>query len=163
MDRGPLALFGAIVAVGLGPALWLGVQFGGVEQAPVRNQPAVIEQQPAGREVFGGTGAGGATSTQENHEVKTVPHRKAEPVTRTPSRKPSPSPSPSAEPETSEPTSPGTSTDPQQPSDPVSHPSDPTTSDDPSVPPDPPTGGDDSEDHGEHDDEQGGIIAEGYR
>lgn len=28
MERGPTALFGAIVAVGLGPALWLGAQFG---------------------------------------------------------------------------------------------------------------------------------------
>ncbi|NMO55540.1 hypothetical protein HH310_30690 [Actinoplanes sp. TBRC 11911] len=141
MERGPVALFGAIVAVGLGPALWLGVQFGAVEQPPINHQPAVIQQKPAGTELFGGTGAGQPTNTPEDHEIRTTPHRNADPVTRTPSRKPTPSPSPSAEPEPSKSSSPssGTSTDP---SDPVSHPAgdDPTdpSNGDTSVPPDPP-------------------------
>jgi hypothetical protein len=164
MERGPVALFGAIVAVGLGPALWLGVQFGAVEQPPVNHQPAVIQQKPASTELFGGSGAGQPTSTPEDHEVRTTPHRNADPVTRTPSRKPTPSPSPSAEPEPSKPSSPTSS----EPSDPVSHPAgeDPTdpTNEDPSVPPDPPENSDAPSDHSGSDDEQGGgSIVAGHR
>jgi len=40
VDRGPVALFGAIVAVGLGPALWLGAQFGTATAVPAR--PATV-------------------------------------------------------------------------------------------------------------------------
>ena len=40
MERGPMALFGAIVAVGLGPALWLGAQFGNIAVSP-STPPAV--------------------------------------------------------------------------------------------------------------------------
>jgi hypothetical protein len=180
MERGPLALFGAIVAVGVGPALWLGVQFGGVQQAPVNNRPAVIEQKPVGTELFGGSGAGGTTSTPENHEVKSVPHRNAEPITKTPARKKSSSPSASAEPSKS--ASPSTSPEPSSSGgQPGGQPSDPPTSDDPSIPPDPPTGDDgsgdqgdqgdhgdqgDQSDHGDHDDhgdheQEGRIMAEG--
>lgn len=39
MKRGPMALFGAIIAVGLGPAMWLGAQFG---QATGPTAPPVI-------------------------------------------------------------------------------------------------------------------------
>lgn len=161
MERGPVALFGAIVAVGLGPALWLGVQFGAVEQPPINNQPAVIQQKPAGTELFGGTGAGQTTSTPEDHEIRTTPHRNADPVTRAPSRKPTPSPSPSAEPEPSKSSSPTTSTDP---SDPASQPAseDPTdpSNGDPSVPPDPPENSDAPSDHGgDNEGEQGSIVA----
>lgn len=176
MERGPLALFGAIVAVGLGPALWLGVQFGSVEQKPVNNRPEVIQQTPGGTELLGGTGAGEATSTPDDHEVKTTPRRNGEPITRTPSRKPSVSPSPSAKPEPgpSTPASPDPSTGPSSPaSDPGGHdPSDPAPGDDP-TPPDPPTGshgpgnnnGDNGDDNGDNsgdngdDGELGSIIA----
>jgi hypothetical protein len=180
MERGPLALFGAIVAVGVGPALWLGVQFGGAREAPVNDRPAVIQQEPVGTELFGGSGAGGTTSTPDNHEVKSVPHRNAEPITKTPKRKPSSSPSPSAEPKPSKSASPSTSPEPSstgsQPGEqPGGEPSDPSTSDDPSVPPDPPTGDDgsgdqgdhqdhgDTDDHGDHGDheQEGRIMAEG--
>src|SRR6478672_10849061 len=55
MDRGPAALFGAIVAVGLGPAMWLGVRLGAVETAPVR--PPVVSEHTAGSEqLVGGSG-----------------------------------------------------------------------------------------------------------
>src|SRR3954470_19389824 len=57
MDRGPAALFGAIVAVGLGPAMWLGVRLGAVDFAPVR--PPVVSEHTAGPEkLVGGAGAG---------------------------------------------------------------------------------------------------------
>jgi len=52
MERGPLALFGAIIAVGLGPAMWLGAQFGNVAVTPDR-PPAVTVQQDS----RGGVGA----------------------------------------------------------------------------------------------------------
>ena len=46
MERGPLALFGAIVAVGVGPALWMGVQLGAVQgNSPAR--PPVVREQDA--------------------------------------------------------------------------------------------------------------------
>src|SRR4051812_34910252 len=57
MDRGPAALFGAIVAVGLGPAMWLGVRLGAADAAPVR--PPVVGEHTAGPEqLVGGSGAG---------------------------------------------------------------------------------------------------------
>ncbi|WP_430783057.1 hypothetical protein [Actinoplanes sp. G11-F43] len=57
-QRGPLALFGAIVAVGVGPALWLGAQLGAVDLAPGQ-RPAPIDGQFPGVDMnFGGAGAG---------------------------------------------------------------------------------------------------------
>ena len=55
MERGPLALFGAIVAVGLGPALWLGAQFGNLDLTPTTppGLTSVTNQEP----VPGGVGA----------------------------------------------------------------------------------------------------------
>lgn len=62
MERGPMALFGAIIAVGLGPALWLGAQIGAVNLAPNERPSSVGEQFPdndTGVELdFGGAGAG---------------------------------------------------------------------------------------------------------
>ncbi|MBB2948024.1 hypothetical protein FB565_007795 [Actinoplanes lutulentus] len=59
MERGPLTLFGAIVSVGLGPALWLGAQLGTVNVAPnERPAPVGEEQYPATDMDFGGVGAG---------------------------------------------------------------------------------------------------------
>ena len=98
MDRGPLALFGAIVAVGLGPALWMGVQLGGVRpDSPVR-PPVVSEQgaaEKAGQDVLGGTGAGEEADTSP----ATEPRANVVPLTTSPSA--SPSPSVSSEPEPS--------------------------------------------------------------
>jgi len=42
MERGPVALFGAIVAVGLGPALWVGAQIGQVPVAPPLPSTSVV-------------------------------------------------------------------------------------------------------------------------
>ncbi|WP_436522997.1 hypothetical protein [Actinoplanes sp. HUAS TT8] len=63
MERGPMALFGAIVAVGLGPALWLGAQLSD-DDVPVGTPPATIrEQLPAAQTDQGGFGAGSEDST----------------------------------------------------------------------------------------------------
>lgn len=58
MDRGPLALFGAIIAVGVGPALWLGAQLGTADLAPGQRPAPVDEQFPGVDMDFGGAGAG---------------------------------------------------------------------------------------------------------
>jgi hypothetical protein len=71
MDRGPAALFGAIVAVGLGPAMWLGVRLGAVDIAPVR--PPVVGEHTAGPEqLVGGSGAGDSPLGEAT--VKARPH-----------------------------------------------------------------------------------------
>jgi hypothetical protein len=54
MERGPVALFGTIVALGLGPAMWLGAQFGATDITPVRPPAITVDQVPAP----GGVGAG---------------------------------------------------------------------------------------------------------
>lgn len=63
MERGPLALFGAIVAIGIGPALWLGAQIGTLELAPPVAPANVGEQAPGtGTQLdIGGVGAGDGT------------------------------------------------------------------------------------------------------
>src|SRR3954468_14274200 len=53
MERGPVALFGAIVAVGLGPALGVGAQIGQVPVAPPLPSTSVVggdtARAPGGR------------------------------------------------------------------------------------------------------------------
>jgi hypothetical protein len=73
MERGPLALFGAIVAVGLGPAMWLGAQFGHVTGTP-SNPPAVTVQQDQGR------GGVGAAAPDQPDVIKTKPKSNVEPL-----------------------------------------------------------------------------------
>lgn len=80
MERGPLTLFGAIVAVGVGPALWLGAQLGTVDVAPDQRPSTVGEQYPAADMDFGGVGAG---ETPEQTDVLRV--ESGDPVTVTPS------------------------------------------------------------------------------
>ncbi|BAL86243.1 hypothetical protein AMIS_10230 [Actinoplanes missouriensis 431] len=59
MARGPSTLFGAIVAVGVGPALWLGAQLGTADVAPNERPSTVVgEQGPESDIDFGGVGAG---------------------------------------------------------------------------------------------------------
>ncbi|WP_229073066.1 hypothetical protein [Actinoplanes sp. DH11] len=58
MERGPLTLFGAIVAFGLGPSMWLGAQLGTVNIAPNERPSTVGEQYPESDRDFGGVGAG---------------------------------------------------------------------------------------------------------
>ncbi|HET9516498.1 MAG TPA: hypothetical protein VFO77_02100 [Actinoplanes sp.] len=53
MRRGPMALFWAILGVGLGPALWLGAQLG---EVPPRQPPALVVIDQA--RVPAGVGAG---------------------------------------------------------------------------------------------------------
>jgi hypothetical protein len=54
-----MALFGAIVAVGLGPAMWLGAQFGNAIETPVKPAAVTSEHSPAARPADkGGEGAG---------------------------------------------------------------------------------------------------------
>ncbi|MBG0567641.1 hypothetical protein [Actinoplanes aureus] len=143
MERGPLALFGAIVAIGLGPALWLGAQLGTVKLAPDERPATVGEQVPdTGTELdFGGAGAGDSPETADpvtrypippadSRTLRTTTKSPADPVVEfTPSR----SVSPSASPSISEP-APSPSVSPSAPSaDP--EPSGPPTGDDPDVEP----------------------------
>ena len=155
MDRGPMALFGAIVAVGLGPAMWLGAQFGESTLSPGR-PPAVTVQQNSPVEPKGGAGAGDAPVDQ-TQVIRTEPRARTETIRTGPKAKPpvtSPSPAPSS---SSEPaTDPATSTPPadddsQEPSTPpVEETTDPATppteeSTEPPAPPDPPTTDSDTE------------------
>ena len=138
MERGPVALFSAIVAVGLGPALWLGVQFGGVEVEPNR-PPAVSEIDPGGQEYLGGRGAGSDATTDTGAVVKTAPRANTRSITRSPSPSPSNSPTPtdpgpsSSPSETADPSDDPTAT----PTDPAPDPTEPPDVD-PTIPPDPP-------------------------
>ncbi|GAA3344572.1 hypothetical protein GCM10020358_48350 [Amorphoplanes nipponensis] len=113
MERGPLALFGAIVAIGLGPAMWLGAQFGQVTLSPDR-PPAVTTVQNEVEAPRGGSGAGDAPAGTET--IRSEPKADTQPLTRTKNARPaatrsaSPSPSESsASTPPTEPTSPGTS------------------------------------------------------
>src|SRR5690349_18985702 len=94
MERGPMALFGAIIAVGVGPALWLGVQLGAVDAVTRPPSTTVREELPAAvQNDQGGYGAGEESDDSSPSSGWTVP-----PATRriktTPSPEPSVSPSP---------------------------------------------------------------------
>ena len=149
MERGPMALFGAIIAMGLGPAMWLGAQFGEARLSSDR-PPAVtsVKNVEAPR---GGSGAGDAPTGAE--AIRTEPKSNNEPLNRTKNSRPkgtkstSPSPSPSDKPSTP-PTSPSAPTSPdpggeesEPPTESTTPPKDPPPSDDqdPGVPPQPPT------------------------
>ena len=147
MERGPMALFGAIVAIGLGPAMWLGVQFGQVTSAPDRPPAVISEQQPLDAP-RGGSGAGDAPTDAE--VIRSEPLSNSEPLTRTRNARPmteSPSASPSAstDPTTTPPVQPGTSEPQEDETEPPTEPSLPPVEppddedDDPVVPQQPPT------------------------
>ncbi|GAA4925252.1 hypothetical protein [Actinoplanes utahensis] len=131
MGRGPLGLFGAIVAVGLGPALWLGAQLGVVNRPP-QQRPVQVEQRIPGVEMdFGGAGAG-----EPAGEVDPVAPYSYEPLTSPtttdpPRRRSSPAPAAStpgpARTEPSRMPSPDPSTDPST-SDPAPPSGEPSTS-----------------------------------
>lgn len=151
MERGPLALFGAIIAIGLGPAMWVGAQFGEVTLTP--NRPsAVTSVQNDGEAARGGSGAGDAPVDAE--EVRAEPKSNNKPLSRIRDARPvatkSVSPSPSASPSPSgKPSSPSTgpsSPDPDEsesepPTESSSPPEDPPppADEEPDVPPQPPT------------------------
>ncbi|MEV8509368.1 hypothetical protein AB0368_31680 [Actinoplanes sp. NPDC051475] len=148
MERGPMALFGAIIAVGLGPAMWLGAQFGEATLTPQR-PPAVTVQHNDATKPQGGSGAGDAPDQTEI--VRTEPKAVTQPLRSRPKPAPSAS-SVSPSPSESEPTTPPTETTPpaddesQEPSTPptesTTEPTTPPTGDDPEepLPPDPPSG-----------------------
>ena len=106
MERGPMALFGAIIAVGLGPALWLGAQFGRIPTQTI-TPVTVVVQDPA-RVTPGGTGAGSdekvpaGTDTDVRRFITHTPSAKptrVAPRTKVPTASPSAAsakPSPSA-------------------------------------------------------------------
>lgn len=151
MERGPLALFGAIVALGLGPAMWLGAQFGASDVAPVRPPAITVDQVPAP----GGVGAGAepeddiATDIVETDvDVEAEADTPQLPVESTTTARPSPTVERSATPTVAPPTSsPSPSAEPTPTSSaPVSTPpteasAQPSTPADPILPlPDGPTG-----------------------
>ncbi|WP_328466096.1 hypothetical protein OHA21_45335 [Actinoplanes sp. NBC_00393] len=91
MERGPLALFGAIVAIGVGPALWLGAQLGTVDLAPPV-QPATVGEQLPGPESqldldLGGVGAGDPQVDSDpvtGYTISPLSPRTVEPTTEAP-------------------------------------------------------------------------------
>jgi hypothetical protein len=114
MERGPLALFGAIIAVGLGPAMWLGAQFGHANGEPSRPPAVTVQQQD------GVGGVGGAAPDDSTGVIRSDPKSNVEPlITQTPKPRKSsatPSASPSASPSESSPTaSPSPSEEPTRP------------------------------------------------
>lgn len=146
MERGPLALFGAIIAVGLGPAMWLGVQFG--EAGAVTTPPPAAVTSQTGNDLQparGGLGAGDEPGQTET--VRTEPkanskplkiNRNPRPVTTSPSPTPSASDSPAPEPSTSSSASPPPSDPTDPPTESSTPPSDPPVEEEPDVPPVPP-------------------------
>jgi hypothetical protein len=170
MDRGPAALFGAIVAVGLGPAMWLGVRLGAVDVAPVR-PPAVVGEHTAGPEqLVGGAGAGDsplgdestgkATPRSKVQRLHNSPSPASSATSTTPPTSTSASPSPTATPsDTTEPTTPPT----ESTTGPTTPPTESTTG--PTGPPDPPTssgpGGDPTYPDNQLVGDTGGIAAGG--
>jgi hypothetical protein len=127
MDRGPMALFAALVAVGLGPAMWLGAQFGSAVETPSR-PPVVTSEQNL-------ENGGGAGSAPEDPGDGTKPRGSTKP--RVPSSAdPSASATETPDPDESIGGPPATTT--ASPSKPTPPPAEPTTE-----PDDPPGGGND--------------------
>lgn len=90
MVRGPMALFGAIIAVGLGPALWLGAQFGQLDITPSAPPPKVTVDADRGN-APGRAGAAVDESSLEAPEkiVRENTGRELVPLSSTPSSRPS--------------------------------------------------------------------------
>ena len=142
MERGPMALFGAIVAVGLGPAMWLGAQFGAMGAAPSRPPAVSSEQQPNQAPTQQKGGEAGSAPGDPSVRLDTKSRANYRPLNSTPSPSPSassPAESPDPDDSTTEPTegttSPSPSSEPSTP--PTESTSDPT--DQPTVPPSPPS------------------------
>lgn len=128
MERGPLALFGAIVAVGLGPALWLGAQFGDVAVSPTAPPAVISEQHPDA-----GGGAGAAPDESEN-KVDTTRQAEIKPLTDRPAPRTSATttaPAPDGDPTTEPPVT----SEPTKPDDEPTTPPTENTTDEPTTPP----------------------------
>jgi hypothetical protein len=145
MERGPMALFGAIVAVGLGPAMWLGAQFGAMGATPARPPAVSSEQQANGTAPTQQKGGEAGSAPQDPAvvlETKPRANHRAVDLTRSPSPsasssatdRPDPGDSTTTEP-TKATTSPSPSAEPSTP--PTESTSEPTDS--PTVPPSPPS------------------------
>jgi hypothetical protein len=157
MDRGPLALFGAIVAVGLGPALWLGAQFGQFDVAPP-GRPVPVDRTHDTTQLMGGTAAGDTETGEDTTPVGATPRTHVRPARTTHSAKPSTSPTATTPPTSPAPDSPSPSTSPSA----SSTPSDDSTSPDPgddSQPPSPPPSSPTGKDTGDGDDTGAGNGA----
>jgi hypothetical protein len=140
MERGPLALFGAIVAVGLGPALWLGAQFGNVA-VPTDRSPAIISEQKA--DVSGGAGS---APEDPATTLETRPRSEIKPLSDRPSPRPSGSASTAPEPDDDATTKPPAKTEPTPTDEPTTPPTEQTT-----APTDEPSDGETTEPGGEAD------------
>lgn len=119
MERGPLALFGAIIAVGLGPALWIGVQIGPTSPSNPVRPPAVVGEQGAEKagQLLGGSGAGEESSGDPAPRGNVLPLTTSPKVKTSPSPVPEPSesttsPQPDPTRTTTDPTDPATPADP---------------------------------------------------
>jgi len=132
MERGPAALFGAIVAVGLGPAMWFGVRLGSVEIAPNRPPATVGEQTSEPDRLVGGAGA---ADNPVGDTTVIRPKPEADVVRLSASPSPTPSATSSSPISTSPPASPSVSVSPSPTptEDPTNPSTDPTT--EPTVPP----------------------------
>jgi hypothetical protein len=88
MERGPLALFGAIIAVGLGPAMWLGAQFGSATDVP--SSPPAVQSEQHARQNQNQDHGGAAGSAPEDPTVilETKPRANIKPL-ETPAARPS--------------------------------------------------------------------------
>jgi hypothetical protein len=103
MNRGPVALFGAIVAVGLGPAMWLGVQLGGIEVNPSRPPAVVGEPGAVPDRLVGGSAADTTTAavidaTPQSEVAPRTHSATPSPSATTPAPTTAPTSSPTAEP-----------------------------------------------------------------
>lgn len=133
MERGPLALFGAIVAVGLGPAMWLGAQFATIVAVPTNGTPAAVSsQRPSSTQP---TAGGGAGSAPDNPSIVLPPTQHGQDRPMRDERSASPSPHPSR-------TSASPTTTPTRTTPPSTGPSTPPTES--STTSSPPTGGSDA-------------------
>ncbi len=133
MERGPMALFGAIVAVGLGPALWLGAQFGTASVNPA-TPPAVVGEQ----RVDVDKAPGGAGAAPEEQVIEPTRRSGYRPLSSTPSPRPSrTTESEGTDPAEAPTTGPATTTDPTPTGDPTTPPADGT-----GEPTEPPADGD---------------------
>jgi hypothetical protein len=138
MERGPMALFGAIIAVGLGPAMWLGAQFGVGDATPTTPPAIIVDRVHAP----GGAGAGaepdGTTQVVDTH---TDSKRRVRPAAVTATVRPTPptprtttsptdrptSAAPSVEPSTTGPVDPTDSVDPSPDTESTGEPATPST------------------------------------
>jgi len=129
MERGPMALFGAIIAVGLGPAMWLGAQFGNSTDVPTSPPAVRSELNPDQNQNNGG--AAGSAPEDPSVIVEPTPRANIKPLddartarpSSSPSRKPpgKPSAGPSASSSTPSPSD-DTTTPPAEPTDPADPP-----------------------------------------